>query len=805
MQMKTLLAALVVAGLSVACGGDGGGDTPAATTSTVTLSGVAAKGLLRNAVVTAHAVKADGTVDTAVLATATTDANGAYTLPAFTATSGVPIVVRVTATAATRAVDEVSGTLVALPTDFVLRSVYVPTTTGPVSVTSHVTPFSELATAAAARATVGITAGTAAQAQVNVTALLGFDPTAVKPASIQSAQGPEQQALAVMLTAVSKLANDSGLGCNEAALGDRTQCVVEKLSESASLGSTKPGTVGGIDISAKLVESAVAVVNNPTLTQGTTVDVTTIGAVKSGLEGSGTPPVVSTSPAITAAKSLFTGLKSDFSELFSQGGVSSIAQGAANIQGFRFKTAMDGVQVPLLSAVADSSAILSGIDLYNDFKAGRSGNNRAGGTADDIANGNAQLMPNLSPVSCGVYDRASNDPAAVLAATPQQAVSIGCQSVFYARRDAIANGYQITRWRHGFTITPGADNTYTYSTIARRTVQTCLTGQACTQTANEALSASPSTGTVTTTLNGIHVAAFTIKGSYAATFKADTNELANASSVVDLAGSRTLPADKTSVASFSGSVVSKDGTGATVGTLTINSGSVTEIPVSADANGNEVAPNSPTAVRPFGGTFGAGAFDLTWATATAEFQGTMSLTESSWDKSLTSHTPTRGTFTGALRTIENGVKTEFMSGSLTLSALGYANYDARLADSSTNFYTTNYAFVGAITAPSRPKLELSISGSMRSNEDDPATVNLQYRSIVNNAPVRVIGAVATRQGSDYSVKLTEATSNLSMTWAPGATSATLYVNDTTVVGQLSKATKVLTFTDQSFVSLDIGL
>ena len=115
MQQRALWAAMLSAGLLAACGG-GGDESPTTTTPPVTstdsasvsLSGTAAKGLMANADVTAHAVHADGTVATAALAATTTDAQGRYTL-SFSATKGQPHVVKVTANANTTHLDEVSG------------------------------------------------------------------------------------------------------------------------------------------------------------------------------------------------------------------------------------------------------------------------------------------------------------------------------------------------------------------------------------------------------------------------------------------------------------------------------------------------------------------------------------------------------------------------------------------------------------------------------------------------------------------------------------------------------------------------
>ncbi|MEY3253433.1 MAG: hypothetical protein RL227_2406, partial [Pseudomonadota bacterium] len=88
MNKKSLWTAVATAALLAACGGGGGSDAPAPapapapspTGATVTLTGIAAKGLMANAEVTVLAVNADGSVGSTVLASGTTSATGAYSL-----------------------------------------------------------------------------------------------------------------------------------------------------------------------------------------------------------------------------------------------------------------------------------------------------------------------------------------------------------------------------------------------------------------------------------------------------------------------------------------------------------------------------------------------------------------------------------------------------------------------------------------------------------------------------------------------------------------------------------------------------
>lgn len=811
MRLKTLCASLVVAGLAAACGGDGGesSSTPTPpTSSTVTLQGVAAKGVLGQARVSVHPVKADGSVDTATtLATALSKDDGTYTLPSFTATPGAVYVVRITAEGGkTFTVDEITKAQVVLPDTFVMRGLLVAPSTATASVVANVTPFSELAVAAAADATGGVTATNAQQALANVRVLLGFDPGTTTPMTIQDAKTPEQQVLAVMLTAVAKLANESELGCTAADLGARTQCVVDKLSDSASIDSTKPGTVGGVDIAARLVASATDVVNTPELVAGSTVTPGTLDVVKDNLEGDGTVVKPGTADAIAAANALFDGLRSDAKELFSKGGVSSLASGAVNKEAYKFQEAMEGVQAPVEMLLKDVGALTLGVDLYLDYKRNGGAVTRTRGSAEDIANGSEFAFPGMGAIVCSLYqDEAAN----TLATAPANANYIGCGAVYYVQRVfTSATTSTLSRWRHGFTITPQTDGTFTYGGRARLRVENCSTTAPCTLASNEPLQPNSAgvTGTVTPTVTAGRITAFKIQGDLAGMFDDGGKTLVNEKTTIDLSGTRVIGSDNMSSSTLQGSAVSYDTAGAKLSTLTVKSGSLSEVAVSWDANDQLVARNAPTAVSPAGGDIATAALDVVWATPSAEFEGGVSLTESVWDKTLTTHIPTQGKLTGALRNIDaNGVKSEFFSGSITAGITNFAQYDATVDDSATNNFGISLAVAGTVTAPSRPKLQLTGSTSLKSHEERPASVALTYKSIVGDTPKRQVSLNATR-GADgkYTVKLSEAASNISMTYVEDAETADI-LSGTEKIGVFTNRDKLITWSNKTQVSLDFGL
>lgn len=804
MQQRVLWAAMLSAGLLAACGG-GGDDSPTTTSdsASVSLSGTAAKGLMANADVTAHAVNADGSVAAAALASTTTDAQGRYTL-SFTAAKGQPHVVKVTANASTTHLDEVSGQAQALPAGFSMRTLLAPATTDTVTTSASVTPFSEMAVAAAEDATGGITVANAAQAVTTVSQLLGFNPSSVVPTSVNdTSASAEQQRLALMLTAVSQLAASDALGCNSGSAGAKTQCVVNALAEAASLDSIKLETAG-TDVSAALGAAIDTVVANPALVGS--VNPSVVSAIEANLACSGsacTAVATNTSAPIDAAKTLFANIKSDWAALFSRGGVSSIATGAANAEAWKFSEAMKNVQVPAETLLKDAGVLLMAVDLYNDYKSGREGVPDRIRAPEVTANDGAMDYSNFWGVACSLYQDGN---ATVLATAPANANFIGCGARYYVTRSVSGSTTTTTEWRHGFTLTPNADGSFGYTTRARQRITSCTTGSPCTfQNVN--LQSNFYAGTVAPTLTGSfgRITAFTINGELGGAFRSGTTELANDHHSWALSGARTIGVDNMSSTTFQGELVAYNADGSTAGTLKVSNGSSSETPVWRDAFDNEVEPGSAGAVAPFGGTLSAAAMTVTWTTPAAEFEGTFSAGASAWDASGTRLAPTQVTLAGSFRNVAAGQASEFLSGRIDATMSGWDSYNAQAADSASNHYTVAAAFTGKVTAPSRPVLELTASTSLKSHEEDVSTVSLQYRSVVSGTPRTVVTVAGTRGSNGVmSFAFNEAASNLSLTWADGATTANL-VQGSTLVGTIDENTKMLTFTNNEFVSLDVGL
>jgi hypothetical protein len=795
------LATLVAAGLLAACSsGGGGGDTPpAGNQATVALAGTAAKGLMANADVAVYPVNADGSVGATALASGTTKADGSYSL-SFTGTQGQPYVVRVTANAGTTHLDEVTGAAQGLPTGFAMRSMLVPASTGALTVNATITPFSELAVAAAAKASGGINATNAAQALSTVKQLLGFDPTAVSVKTTNTAATPDEQKLAVLLTAVSRLAGTGGLGCASGSAGDKAKCVVDTLASAASVSSLKLSAGSGgaaVDVSAALGTAITDVLTTPALAGN--VSSASLATVMANLgcttncsagSGGGASTVAT---AIAGARLMFTEIKSDWSAMFSRGG--SIGGGAVNREALAFERAMSGLQVPVDVLGKDLGAMLLGIDLYHDFMSGRPAVNNRGRGDDslfsDDGTGNFSTTP---ATGCTLYTDTTNTTPAT---TPAEAKSIGCAARYFLSRSYFTGGTDTTEWRHAFTIVANVDGSFDYTTRARQRVQRCTT-TGCTILANNALQTDFNAGKLTPVLSAPlgSIRSFTLAGELPAAFQQGGRTLVNLKHAVNLNGTQTVASDGSGSATIGGSITAYKGDGSVQGVLTLKTATLKQVAVAA--GGTEVS---------------EGDLDLVWTAGGSEFEGRLALTDAQTDASQSARVPTKWALSGALRNnAGTGTATEFLRGAFTTTITGLAGYNGTLPTSASNSFGINIGFVGALAASGRPTLEFSIGATSSlfdaENGTDP-TVTMQYRTLVGTTPRLVVALTAQPPSSPTgqpTFTLSEATSNISMSWT-GGDPATVDLNyaGNTKIGTLNTGTGILTFSDGSFISMDIGL
>ncbi|MEY4764634.1 MAG: hypothetical protein RI907_1307, partial [Pseudomonadota bacterium] len=187
------------------CGGGGGDGGAGPSAAQGSVSGVASKGLLKQAVVKVFAVDANGQLG-ALLTQTRTDAAGHYTATGLT--PGSQVVVEVSADAQTLMADEASGKDVTPAPGFKLRAAATLSGSGGTD-PLQVTPYSEMAVAMA-EANGGFKADVLAQANQRVKTYLSYDMLTEEPKF--DGQNKPLNGAALSVAAVSVLANQKTLG-----------------------------------------------------------------------------------------------------------------------------------------------------------------------------------------------------------------------------------------------------------------------------------------------------------------------------------------------------------------------------------------------------------------------------------------------------------------------------------------------------------------------------------------------------------------------------------------------------------------
>ncbi|WP_374257970.1 hypothetical protein [Aquabacterium sp.] len=326
-----------------ACGGGGGGDSPSSSSTTTSVSGVASKGLLRYAQVTAYAVKSDGTADKSkALGSAITDDTGKYTITGLT--PSIPVILEVTPLAAsgnrpaTTMMDEATGQGVAVTvaSGFSLTAAVVLDSSGTTS--AQITPFTNMAVALAQKQAADLPSGVTIAdvinaANVSISTALNIPILTEEPTFTSAPNGggvtvTATSAAAVKLAAISQLAQTdpacSGAGSTLAAI----QCEVEKLADDATT-AKDDGSVLSSELASLINEAQKAV-----STTVTTVAEVTTGTTVTPTDNSTLTTVVAKAKGlIQGVRNLWAALtnKSDSSSLVSRGKVVGDALSASTL------------------------------------------------------------------------------------------------------------------------------------------------------------------------------------------------------------------------------------------------------------------------------------------------------------------------------------------------------------------------------------------------------------------------------------------------------------------------------------------
>jgi hypothetical protein len=347
-EFKNLSA--VAVGISVlslaACGGGGGGGTSSSTPSNGAISGVASKGLMVGAKVTAYC----GVSPTTPIGTATTDTNGSYALT-LTQACATPIEVVVSAVSGTTMLDETSPTPVTLPAGFAMRA-FVPASSGG-TISQPITPLTDMAaalveTAVAANTPLSPAVVGNANSAIISTVLGGnaalFSAVPLAPSHYaDSSTTSEQKQLITLLSSISAAAQSQA----GATAGDKIKAVLDQLvaqakstipavtattyavspaastvAASGTAGATPLATIqsglAAISAGTAVVQGGAAIADavktNVALFQTAVVDSAASQVTQGVASGTVTPPTTAgatLSAAIASAKLLFASLRAN--------------------------------------------------------------------------------------------------------------------------------------------------------------------------------------------------------------------------------------------------------------------------------------------------------------------------------------------------------------------------------------------------------------------------------------------------------------------------------------------------------------
>jgi hypothetical protein len=394
-EFRLLASGVVIAGVLTGCGGGGGGggggDSTPAPTST-TLNGVASKGPLKNALVTAYPVSAAGEVGSTEITHETTGPTGAYSLDLGSYTGTVELVV---SGAGATSDDEASGNAnVPLPADFVLHANTVVNATGGSQIQdAAITTFTELAHNIA-RDAGGLTAGNIGNANGVVFALTGFDPVATVPlaANVAPAAGATdaQRRYALFNAAVSRLASVAPQtadlatrACFTAAgtdLGKKIACAAQQIASSVTVAGSGEQAATTVNTRLAGLSAALVGVSADTAINKTGTTITTTDSAFKTLDGleaaakAGTPPPIRSGTVqgrsdVASAKQFLSGLRSNTAALQSGPLGTGILDGVKafgdSLRSEAVALTLNTAQVVQLGDIAQS--------LWINFKNGTSG------------------------------------------------------------------------------------------------------------------------------------------------------------------------------------------------------------------------------------------------------------------------------------------------------------------------------------------------------------------------------------------------------------------------------------------------
>jgi hypothetical protein len=227
----------------VACGGGGGGATSVTPAPMVTISGVAAKGLIKDGVVQIYTTDINGNISDKPIATAKTDIHGAYTVSIPAQSSAVLATVTPALDNTTKIANDLKPDQAdsSLPAGFKMSAVIGGAST---DTALSINPYSDLAMKSA------IQDGKLQSSYANITnqyvktyLLNGIDPVATRPSLSTLSNNPNELGMTAALLGVAVAAESDAICKNSATVGERYNCIISKVGAAISINSDTTVTI----------------------------------------------------------------------------------------------------------------------------------------------------------------------------------------------------------------------------------------------------------------------------------------------------------------------------------------------------------------------------------------------------------------------------------------------------------------------------------------------------------------------------------------------------------------------------------
>lgn len=810
------LSALAGAILLTACGGGGGvSSSPSAGAAAPpavgggTVAGVAAKGILANAIVTAYCGNSEAIADQ--LATGVTDAAGKYSVT-WTTACAKPVMLVVTAGATTTTADEATGANVTLPAGFKLRALVADPD---IATIKNITPLTNMAAAVAGTSvTLSKVAASNAEAAIINTVLGGdigaYQATPLSPTDAAMATASvDEKKLATLLTAVSVFAQDdttaAACGALTGGTGARIQCAIDALATQAA------ATVTAVSDAGYTVATSLPANTPAAMLAGTLAKITSNAA--SGMVTASGPKALALT--ITADSSgsavLLASAKASALAAANSGGIVAVAS-AHGVQAARdlFNSLKNDLQAvsngsatgyldQKMSAMATDWTSIANSSTSN-FQETLDALRRAtemswdAKTATWTITGNAPntvyRVPNsdvaLQTDSTGAplrFLRSFDDGMNCLVQYAN--LTLGKAGCYFSsgQPNVALTSTTFTGQYHAVEVVEStAPGTYTWQDfMGSRTYSTELysnptfylingNGRNVAATA-QVVTSTQQTGTAVMNWNSAgDITAATLKGNIQPLVTGQDY------STLDISGTISSISSTSKIHSLQGAVTNVKGTATTL-TMTIDNGSqgVSTIATSPSTSSHSISlkfiVQIKTGAFQYDGTFIADAFT---ANTIGRFK------------------PTNGRFSGKISTLANGVATEFLNGTLGASIANMSAYNPGLPTSATNFLKQTATFGGKVTNGATVyELTFIADGSTY----DQASVTLNY----------------SRAGSQmFSVTgTTSPTANTLTIHGTGGVNAVLadgigdVFTGTTKVGSITQNPSQVNFTDGTYLLLGI--